>query len=74
MFEIVNDSQLDIISFCEIKKCYPKDKALFELHNKDNYINYKKNIEKNNIKEIQNSDKKLFNSLSFTTLKFKPPS
>jgi predicted unusual protein kinase regulating ubiquinone biosynthesis (AarF/ABC1/UbiB family) len=73
MYEIINDSYLDIISFCDVKKCYPKVRDLFVLHIKDNYKNYKENIEKNNIKETENTEKQLFSSLSLSTLKFKKP-
>ena len=75
MFELMNESQLDVIAFCDVKKCYPEVRNLFNLHIKDkhNYKNYKINIDKHNIKEIINTEKQLFNSLSLTKLKFKPP-
>ena len=73
MFEIMNDCQLDIIAFCDVKKCYPKVRDLFTFHMKDKYINYKTNIEKHNINEITNTNKQLFSSLSLSSLKFKPP-
>ena len=73
MFEIMNDCQLDIIAFCDVKKCYPKVRDLFTFHMKDKYISYKTNIEKHNINEITNTNKQLFSSLSLSSLKFKPP-
>ena len=30
MFDIINDSQLDIIAFCEVNKCYPKIKLYYK--------------------------------------------
>ena len=73
MFEIINESQLDIIAFCDVKKCYPKIKKLFSLDMKNKYTKYKTNIMKNNITEVINTDNKLFSSLSLSTLTFRPP-
>jgi hypothetical protein len=73
MFEIINESQLDIIAFCDVKKCYPKIKNLFSLDMKNKYTKYKTNIMKNNITEVINTDNKLFSSLSLSTLTFRPP-
>jgi predicted unusual protein kinase regulating ubiquinone biosynthesis (AarF/ABC1/UbiB family) len=47
MFDIINDNQLDIISFCEVKKCYPKVKEIIELNMKDSFITYKTNSKNN---------------------------
>ena len=73
MFELINDAQLDIIAFCDVKKCYTKVRDLFSTDMKNKYTNYKKNVDKNNIKENENTEKKLFSSLSLSTLKFRPP-
>ena len=73
MFEIINDSQLDIIAFCDVKKCYPKIRDLFSEHMSNTYKKYKSNVIKNNINENDNNDSKLFSSLSLSTLKFRPP-
>ena len=73
MFEIINDSQLDIIAFCDIKKCYPKIRDLLSEHMSNTYKKYKSNIIKNNINENDNNNSKLFSSLSLSTLKFRPP-
>jgi len=89
MFDIINDNQLDIISFCDVKKCYPKVKDIIELNMKDSFNIYKhnskhnsKNNSKNNSKHnsknnnidmIENYNKKLFSSISLSGLTFKSP-
>jgi hypothetical protein len=73
MFEIVTDSQLDIIAFCDVKKCYPKIRDLFNLDMTNKYSLYRNNLVKNNITEIKPSESKLFSTLSLSTLKFRPP-
>ena len=73
MFEIIKESQLDIIAFCYVKKCYPKVRDLFTLQMKDKYKKYKENIDKNNIKESTNGENRLFSSLSLSSLTFKKP-
>ena len=73
MFDIMNDSQLDIIAFCEIKKCYPKVKTIFEEQLKNNFKIYKNNIEKNKLEQNEDESKKLFSSICLSKLSFKPP-
>ena len=73
MFELASDSQLDIIAFCEIKKCYPKVKSIFEKQLKNNFKIYKKNIEKNKLEKNEDESKKLFSSICLSGLTFKPP-
>ena len=73
MFDIINDSQLDIIAFCEIKKCYPKVKKIFEEHLQNNFQIYKNNIDKNKLEDNENNNKKLFSSICLSKLTFKPP-
>jgi predicted unusual protein kinase regulating ubiquinone biosynthesis (AarF/ABC1/UbiB family) len=73
MFEIIADSELDIIAFCDVKKCYPKIRELFSLDMDTKYKNYRSNIENNNIIEIKNNENKLFSTLALSTLKFRPP-
>jgi predicted unusual protein kinase regulating ubiquinone biosynthesis (AarF/ABC1/UbiB family) len=73
MFDIINDNQLDIIAFCEVKKCYPKVKTIFEEHLKNNFNIYKNNINKNKLEHNENESKKLFSSISLSELTFKPP-
>jgi predicted unusual protein kinase regulating ubiquinone biosynthesis (AarF/ABC1/UbiB family) len=73
MFDIINDNQLDIIAFCEVKKCYPKLKTIFEKHLKNNFKIYKNNIEQNKLENNVNESKKLFSSISLSELTFKPP-
>ena len=73
MFEIANECDLDIIAFCDVKKCYLKVRDLFNLHMNDKYKNYKTNIANNNINENLTTEKRLFSSLSLSGLSFKPP-
>lgn len=77
MFDIITDSQLDIISFCQVNKCYPQVCALFQKELENKYIEYKRNTVENDIneeKENANANTPtLFSSISLSGLKFKPP-
>jgi predicted unusual protein kinase regulating ubiquinone biosynthesis (AarF/ABC1/UbiB family) len=79
MFDLMTDNQLDIISFCEVNKCYPKVKELFQKELDNKYLEYKKNINEHNILEQQDKNiepfdnPQLFSSLSLSGLKFRPP-
>ena len=73
MFDVINDNQLDIIAFTQVKQCYPKVKEIFENHIKDNFKKYKYNIDNNKLEINENESKKLFSSISLSSLKFKPP-
>ena len=73
MFDIINDCQLDIIAFCDVKQCYPQVKTIFEIHMKDNYKKYNYNIINNQIENNVVKSKKLFSSISLSGLTFKPP-
>ena len=73
MFEIINDNQLDIIAFCDVKKCYPKIKDLLNSHMKTKFVEYKTNIIHNNISDFVDNKKMLFSSLSLSNLTFKTP-
>ena len=73
MFDMMNDSQLDIIAFCEVKKCYPEIKNIFKEHIINNFQIYKTNIDKNKLEHNENQNKKLFSSISLSGLTFKPP-
>jgi hypothetical protein len=75
LFHIINDNQLDIITFCDVKKCYPKVKNMIELNMKDNYKKYKTNSSQNNIEsnEKSNDGKQLFTRISLSGLTFKSP-
>ena len=37
MFDVINDSQLDIIAFCEINNCYKQVGELIKIKSKDNF-------------------------------------
>jgi len=54
MFDIINDSELDVIAFCDVKKCYPGVRDLFKLNMKDKFADYKKNIQKDNVNNMNN--------------------
>ena len=75
MFEIINDNQLDIIAFCNANKCYPKVAELFNEQLDNKFIEYKQNLEHNNINDVKpcNNQTVLFSSLGLTSLKFKLP-
>jgi len=71
MFDVINDSHLDIIAFCETSKCYTKVCELIKLKSKDNFKIYNKNNKLNYCDTIET--KKLFSSIELSTLIFKPP-
>ena len=77
MFDIINDNQLDIIAFCDVKKCYIKVRDLFALNMNKKFIDYKTNVKNNNINEqMQNENidnQKLFSTIQISGLKFKTP-
>ena len=71
MFDVINDSQLDIIAFCESNKCYTKVGELITLNSKNNFNIYNKH---NNLNKFEkNNTKKLFSSIELSPLTFKPP-
>jgi hypothetical protein len=71
MFEVINNSQLDIIAFCETNKCYTDVGNLIKLKSKNNFNIYNKNNNLNNFDT--NNKKKLFSSIELSTLTFKTP-
>jgi predicted unusual protein kinase regulating ubiquinone biosynthesis (AarF/ABC1/UbiB family) len=73
MFDIINDGELDMITFCDVKKCYPKVRELFALHKKDKFAKYKNNITNNEINENINNENKLFSSISLSGMIFRSP-
>jgi predicted Ser/Thr protein kinase len=64
MFQIIKENQLDIITYCHVRNCYPKVYQLFNKEINDKYIN-ENNPTKN--KPI------LFNNINLSGLTFKPP-
>jgi predicted unusual protein kinase regulating ubiquinone biosynthesis (AarF/ABC1/UbiB family) len=77
MFEIINDNQLDIIAFCDVKKCYPQVGELFKLHLNDKFETYKRNIDKCNDNDVcidkTPGKTQLFSSILLSGLTFRPP-
>ena len=76
MFNIINELQLDVIAFCDVKKCYPKVQILFKLDMENKYDKYKKNVKEYNIDKILNNHNEkitLFNNINISGLKFNPP-
>jgi hypothetical protein len=74
MYDIIQENQLDIISFCKVKNCYPKVLELFmkELDNK--YRNYRENIREHNISESnKNNEPVLFGSISLSGMVMRSP-
>lgn len=74
MFDIINDITLDILAFCEVKKCYPKVKELFEKETEIKYNEYRQNLLTHNIQENKrNNEPELFTIIKLSGLTFKPP-
>ena len=73
MFDIINDGELDVMTFCDVKNCYPKVRELFASHKKDKITQYKNNVIKNKIDEGINIDNKLFSSISLSGMIFRNP-
>lgn len=71
MFDVINDSQLDIIAFSEANKCYTKVGELITLNSKNNFNIYNKNNKLNKLEN--NNNKKLFSSIELSPLTFKSP-
>lgn len=71
MFNVINQMELDLISFAETKKCYSKVNQLFKNENETKFKKYQNNIEKYNVTHLD-KDKKLFSNLEFSSIKFKP--
>jgi predicted unusual protein kinase regulating ubiquinone biosynthesis (AarF/ABC1/UbiB family) len=74
MYDIIQENQLDIISFCKVKKCYPKVLELFmkELDNK--YRDYRENIREHNISENnKNNEPVLFGSITLSGMVMQSP-
>ena len=70
MYNLINESQLDVIAFTETKNCFKKVGDIFKENSKKKYENYTDNLKKNNINEKAN--RKLFTTLDYSTLKFTP--
>lgn len=75
MFDLMTDNQLDIISFCQVNKCYPKVAELFEYELNNKYIEYRHNIAINKITENNNTtlEPELFSSIVLSGLTFTNP-
>lgn len=75
MFDLITDNQLDLISFCQVNKCYPQVCILIQEELKNKYHDYKKNAFENNINENKTNANTptLFSSISLSGLKFKKP-
>lgn len=54
MFEIINDNELDILAFCNVKQCYKDVAAMIQAEMDNKYAIYKKNLE--NLHNSDNSD------------------
>lgn len=74
MYDIINESQLNVIAFTDIKNCFTKVGEIFKCDLQGKYQKYNNNILKNNIDTNGKIiEKKLFNNLSMSKLKFNPP-
>ena len=56
MFDIINDGNIDVITFCEVNKCYTEICDLIKLKSKNNFKIYKNNNQINN--QIDNNNQK----------------
>lgn len=75
MFDIITDNQLDIITFCNVNKCYPKVCELLQKELDNKYLEYKQNVINNSINENKTNDEQptLFSTISLSGLTFRPP-
>ena len=75
MYDIINENALDIISFCQVKGCYPGVLELFQKEMDNKYLAYQVNLQENNIQEDRknNITPVLFNGLSLSGLKMRVP-
>lgn len=75
MFEIINDNDLDIIAYCQVKKCYPVVLKTITDEMSGKYDTYKTN--KSNMSQSitndTNTEPSLFHSIKLSGLVFKPP-
>ena len=75
MFDIINENALDIISFCQVKRCYPSVLEIFQNDMNNKYLAYQVNLQENNIQEDgkNNTTPILFNGLALSGLKMRQP-
>ena len=75
MYDIINENALDIISFCQVKGCYPGVLELFQKEMDNKYLEYQVNLQENNIQEDKknNITPVLFNGLLLSGLKMRAP-
>jgi predicted unusual protein kinase regulating ubiquinone biosynthesis (AarF/ABC1/UbiB family) len=74
MYDIIQENQLDIISFCKVKKCYPKVLELFMKDLENRYQEYRENIQEFKITEInKKNEPALFTSISLSGMVMRPP-
>jgi len=75
MYDIINENALDIISFCQVKGCYPGVLEIFQKEMDNKYLAYQVNLQENNIQEDgkNNTAPILFNGLSLSGLKMRSP-
>ena len=72
MYNLINDSQLDVIAFTETKNCFKKVGEIFKENSKTKYQEYNNNLKKNNINKDETISRTLFTSLEYSNLIFKP--
>ena len=75
MYDIINENALDIISFCQVKGCYPGVLELFQKEMDNKYLEYQVNLQENKTQEDKknNITPALFNGLSLSGLKMRAP-
>ena len=75
MYDIINENALDIISFCQVKGCYPGVLELFLNEMSNKYLAYQVNLQENNIQEDGKNITApvLFSGLSLSGLTMREP-
>jgi len=75
MYDIINENALDIMSFCQVKKCYPGVLELLQKEMNNKYLAYQVNLQENDIQETgkNNQAPVLFNGLALSGLKMREP-
>lgn len=90
MFEIINDNELDILAFCNVKNCYKEVAAMIQREMDNKYAIYRANLD--NTRNLDNlgmdndfsntddsrnrllNEPSLFHSIKLSGLVMKPPS
>jgi predicted unusual protein kinase regulating ubiquinone biosynthesis (AarF/ABC1/UbiB family) len=72
MYDVINESQLDVIAFTETKNCFLSILDIFKNEQHNKYKIFNTNISKNNV-QLEGTKRILFNSISLSNLKLNIP-